>query len=475
MGVTDKLKNMLHSDRSDTATSSSTEPTADTLSLPGAFPPTPAEGFIFTTPSASTANPGRSEYITSNDASNVDTHGSHNSRVANASDPRIDSDQEHHANLSTSVGDHEYTSDLASGALGSIAGKGSHGVGKGLASDSLDGAAAGGSHGLHSSSATGGPSTTSSHNPLSTCEGEAGPHDSGLGNAADPRVDTDRDASRAIGNSTGPGVAGSHSSNHTFSGIHDTGTTGSGITGSNIENPLASDTRGSAVQGSQKSNVLSSNTHSPGVLGSHNPLSSSTKDTTGPVGLTVRSSQISNTFSSDSHSHNTTGSKLMGPQDSYTKLASSAILSTGIHNGVTGAGSKRSRHSSTGGGGIMDRTLNSYMSVGNGFHSSNVGNSSSLRDHSTKRYDTARNSQETGVGGGSWVGADSKSSERHHMRDLHESGITSGLARGHGGNGSGVAQNAIPPSEDNAFAPGISMLDAVLNAPGSTTRQQRGQ
>jgi len=120
------------------------------------------------------------------------THGPHGSRVANAADPRVDSDRDN----SHTVG-------------GRTAGHGEIGSGAGYSSTGTTGLH--GSHGTHGAR-----------------EGEFGPHGSRVANAADPRVDSDRDGSRTAGN-TGysTGNSGFSSGN---TGVN-SGYAGSGATG----------------------------------------------------------------------------------------------------------------------------------------------------------------------------------------------------------------------------------------------------
>ncbi|RGP79127.1 period circadian [Fusarium longipes] len=109
------------------------------------------------------------------------TAGPHNSRAANAADPRVDSDLD--SSRRTGAG-HTTT-----GGLGSTTGTTGH-------------------------TTTGGIGSHSSGLP----EGTAGPHSSRAANAADPRVDSDLDSTRRTGHTTG-GI-GSHSENLTGTGRH---------------------------------------------------------------------------------------------------------------------------------------------------------------------------------------------------------------------------------------------------------------
>ncbi|OOQ84955.1 hypothetical protein PEBR_28415 [Penicillium brasilianum] len=117
-------------------------------------------------------------------------HGPHGSNIANAADPRVDSDR---SNLGTHGSHHQSTG---------------HSTGLGVGAGAAAGAAAG-AYGHHESN------RSSNH----------GPHDSNIANKIDPRVDSDRDNSAAYG-TTSSGL-GSHS---TSTGLA-TGTGAAGTTG----------------------------------------------------------------------------------------------------------------------------------------------------------------------------------------------------------------------------------------------------
>ncbi|KAH8911927.1 hypothetical protein BR93DRAFT_33822 [Coniochaeta sp. PMI_546] len=127
-------------------------------------------------------------------------HGPHSSRLANAADPRVDSDRDGSHNLGRTAGQGEN--------YGSSTGGYVHGTGPTHGSHSTGLAASTGSAGFgqHTSGAR---------------EGEYGPHSSRLANAADPRVDSDRDGSHNLGGNQG------------YSTGHTTGTSGF-TTGSNV-------------------------------------------------------------------------------------------------------------------------------------------------------------------------------------------------------------------------------------------------
>jgi len=106
------------------------------------------------------------------------TYGPHGSRVANAADPRVDSDRDGSHAAGRTAGHGEY----GSSGLGHTTGThtGTHAAGSGMT-------------GTHTSG---------------TREGEHGPHGSRIANAMDPRVDSDRDGSRNAGAAYGTGSTG---------------------------------------------------------------------------------------------------------------------------------------------------------------------------------------------------------------------------------------------------------------------------
>ncbi|KAG7288487.1 hypothetical protein NEMBOFW57_004840 [Staphylotrichum longicolle] len=178
------------------------------------------------------------------------THGPHSSRVANAMDPRVDSDRDNSRTVGT----------------GRTAGHGEFGsTGYGAGSTGYSTGSAEGTHGPHSSrvanamdprvdsdrdnSRTVGTGRTAGHGEFGStgygagstgygtgsAEGTHGPHSSRIANAMDPRVDSDRDNSRTVGTGTGAGYGGATHHTGTAAGIgsgigssthHTTGMTG---------------------------------------------------------------------------------------------------------------------------------------------------------------------------------------------------------------------------------------------------------
>ncbi|KAI1178122.1 hypothetical protein F4777DRAFT_144739 [Nemania sp. FL0916] len=187
------------------------------------------------------------------------THGTHNSRAANAADPRIDSDRDHRAAPGSTVGGthgstvggtHGYTTGShyahgdgaydtpgtagttgttgltgATGTTGTTGGLGSHGregPHKSNVANKLDPR-------IDSDRSGQRMGNTAGDHYGSGAEGIHGPHTSRVANAADPRVDSDRDASRTVGNTYGSsgtaGTTGAHGTQGTHHGTSQLGGT----------------------------------------------------------------------------------------------------------------------------------------------------------------------------------------------------------------------------------------------------------
>ncbi|KAH8671304.1 hypothetical protein BX600DRAFT_509986 [Xylariales sp. PMI_506] len=126
------------------------------------------------------------------------THGPHGSRVANAADPRVDSDRDHRANPASNIG--------GTGTYGSAGTTGSYEPGH---------------------SRTYEPGRTGTYE---TAEGVHGPHSSRMANAADPRIDSDRDhRANPASNVGGTGTYGSTGTgNYGSAGTGNYGSAGTG-------------------------------------------------------------------------------------------------------------------------------------------------------------------------------------------------------------------------------------------------------
>lgn len=182
------------------------------------------------TASSGTAGPsGNSSNVTGfNDPTG--THGPHGSRVANAADPRVDSDRDHRA-AGTGAGFGSSTT------TGHHTGHTGAGTGAGFGS---------------SNTTTGYDDPTGTH----------GPHGSRVANAADPRVDSDRDH-RAAGTGAGFG-----SSNTPGYGDHTTHTGHTGHTGAGT----------GAGAGFGSSNATTGYNDPVGTHGTHNSRAANAAD-----------------------------------------------------------------------------------------------------------------------------------------------------------------------------------------------------
>lgn len=167
-------------------------------------------------------------------------HGPHSSRVANALDPRVDSDRDGSHTVGTGAG-HNLTS-------------GHHGVGSGVGSGPAPNTA--GPHqsdmlnrmdprvdsDRDNSRTLGGNPPTGTNVP----EGTYGHHNSRIANAADPRIDSDHDRTTGLnahgtsgtsgistlgGTTAGHGLTGTHGTHGTSEGLH-------GPHGSRVANAL---------------------------------------------------------------------------------------------------------------------------------------------------------------------------------------------------------------------------------------------
>lgn len=213
------------------------------------------------------------------------TDGPHNSNVLNKADPRVDSDRDHSRNLganpsgTATTGTHNTTGHTGttglSGTTGTHAGT-SHTTGTGFGSTGTTGA-----------------------------NRTDGPHNSNLLNKADPRVDSDRDGSRNLGaNPSGTATTGTYGSSGT-TGLHSsTGTTGANRT----DGPHNSNLLNKADP-----RVDSDRDHSRN-LGA-NPSGTATTGTYGSTGTHGLSSGTTGTHSG-THNGTTGGNRTAGPHNS---------------------------------------------------------------------------------------------------------------------------------------------------------------
>ncbi|PHH64137.1 hypothetical protein CDD81_5012 [Ophiocordyceps australis] len=171
------------------------------------------------------------------------TDGPHESNVANKMDPRVDSDRDHSKNMGANPRGTATTGTSDS----------THGTGGGAFFT-------GGQTGTH------GTEHTRTHGAP---EGTYGPHESRAANAADPRVDSDRDGSRKVGGATGT-HAGSHTGHHGTTGTHIPGTAAA-TTGAHTGSTGTHTGHTGTHTGTTGTHTGTTGTHAPhtGTTGSH--------------------------------------------------------------------------------------------------------------------------------------------------------------------------------------------------------------
>lgn len=299
--------------------------------------------------------------------------GTHNSRVANAADPRIDSDLDGSKTIGNGSATH--TSNQPMSHSTGLAGAGAgvhHGVGHST-----------GTQGAYTSTGTGtglpgthtGAHNTHSHNGVGHTAGgpgeftptgagltgatqatpNAGPHNSKLLNKADPRVDHDLDGSKTVGGTQNSNAysSGTHTGAHSSAvpGTH--ATTNAGPHNSKVLNQadprVDHDLDGSkTVGGTQNTNAYSNDTHT----GVHNGIATSTHGTTTHSGqhnnplAHSTAGHTANPVSSSAHktSHATPGSgtatKTAGPHNSDLLNKLDPRVDSDLSGGKTFGGDK---------------------------------------------------------------------------------------------------------------------------------------
>lgn len=133
-----------------------------------------------------------------NDGPAPNTAGPHQRDVLNKADPRVDSDRDGSRTVGGSTtGTTGYTGTTGTTGYSSTTGTTGYPSTTGTTGTNFDGARGGDTFGTTGAGTTG---TTGTFNSLP--EGTVGPHGSRLANAADPRVDSDLDGSRTVGGNT---------------------------------------------------------------------------------------------------------------------------------------------------------------------------------------------------------------------------------------------------------------------------------
>ncbi|KAL1840438.1 hypothetical protein VTJ49DRAFT_476 [Mycothermus thermophilus] len=185
------------------------------------------------------------------------TYGPHSSRVANAMDPRVDSDRDNSRTMGAGTTGGMGTGSRTAGGLGS--------------------------------------STTGMTGTHGTSEGTYGPHSSRVANAMDPRVDSDRDNSRTMGAGTTGGMG---------TGSRTAGGLGSSTTGMTGTHGTSEGTYG--PHSSRVANAMDDNSRTMG--GTTGGLGTGTTHTAG-----VGGSGVTGTHKTTGATHGLHGSRLPGP------------------------------------------------------------------------------------------------------------------------------------------------------------------
>ncbi|KAH7632606.1 hypothetical protein B0T09DRAFT_257281 [Sordaria sp. MPI-SDFR-AT-0083] len=232
------------------------------------------------------------------------TAGPHNSRAANAADPRVDSDMD---------GSHR-----------KVAGHGEHGGQAAYGGGHPEAYTLGGSHLPTTGSNTTGTHAGTHSGTHGTAEGVHGPHSSRAANALDPRVDSDRDGSRTAGN-TGYNT---HSTGNTYGSTGNTfGSTGTHGTHGTGNTYGSSGTHGTAegVHGP----------HSSRAANALDPRVDSDRDGSRTAGNTTGTHNTGNTFGTigthDRQNHPFSSSNTHGAGSGHTGVTGTHGAPTGTH------------------------------------------------------------------------------------------------------------------------------------------------
>jgi hypothetical protein len=206
-------------------------------------------------------------------------HGPHGSRVANAVDPRVDSDRDGSRRVAGETGSHGVQTGYGVGGAGSN----TSGTGGGYGSDNYGTAGEYGSntreYGSNTreyGSNTHGTSGDFTGSSATRREGEHGPHSSRVANALDPRVDSDRDGSRNAGEVGFGNAAGTHET-----GLH--GTTG-GLGGNTRDTYGSSGSAGYGNNEGYSGATATAGPHNSNMLNKLDPRVDSDRDGSRTVG-----------------------------------------------------------------------------------------------------------------------------------------------------------------------------------------------
>ncbi|KAF4940426.1 Collagen alpha-5(VI) chain [Colletotrichum fructicola] len=243
------------------------------------------------------------------------TSGPHSSKVANAADPRVDSDRDHRANPAGYTGgaSNAHTAGTTGGLTGTHGTTGTHTGTTGTSG--LTGSH--GTTGTHTGTHTGTSGLTGTHNTTTGYDdpaGTHGPHSSRVGNQVDPRVDSDRDHRGAPGS----GLTGTHGTTGTHGPTGTSGLTGSHNTTTGYDDPAGTHGPHGSRVGNQVDPRVDSDRDHRGAPGSGLTGTHGTTGTTGTHG----SSGLTGT-------HNTHGTSTTHSAVGHTGAAVGGVHGTG--------------------------------------------------------------------------------------------------------------------------------------------------
>lgn len=237
-------------------------------------------------------------------------HGPHSSRIANAADPRVDSDRDGH-NRTTG---------------GGLTGTHHTNTGTGFGSSNTHNATGGGLTGTHH--------TNTTDTGYGSREGDSGPHNSRVANALDPRVDSDRDGSHNTG---AYGSSGTHGTHGTHSGSDFTSSTATRREGEH--GPHSTRTANALDPRVDSDRDGSHNTGAFGSTGTHGTHSS--HGTTGTHGTTGGYTGVQTGYGVGGPGSNTSGTT-----GAHTGVHGATGSHTGTHTGTSGTSNTSGPHNS---------------------------------------------------------------------------------------------------------------------------------
>ncbi|KPM37077.1 hypothetical protein AK830_g9505 [Neonectria ditissima] len=386
------------------------------------------------------------------------THGTHNTRAANAADPRIDSDRDHRAAHNTTTGGIGNTHTTPGHTTHTT---GTH-VGAGNNYSSTPGTNLGQTSHSQAYDNTDGPATKTD-----------GPHKSNLLNKADPRVDSDRDHSKNLGaNPHGTSGTGAYDVNQTTRGgefgSNTTHTGGLGNTHATHGNTTHTGGLGTSAHTHGTSAHTGGVGHSTGGVGhSTGGIGGIGSNTAGhssglPEGTAGHhNSRVANAADPRIDSDLDGSNRHQGTHTGAGGFGSSTTHGTSAHTGALG--------SNTGGLGHNTTTHNTHGTSGN---TAGLGSSTGGVGHGTTTHETSGLGHNTGGLG------HNTTTHNTHGNTAHTGGLGSSTTAA-GGHTSGPAPNTTGPHKSdmlNKLDPRVdSNLDGSKTYGGDKTFQQSNE